>query len=151
MAGQAGDRIIFCATDEPTERHVYALDPSDQSIERLTTEPGVHTATVLGDLLAISSETLEDDGLAVRIIGTGATRDVAPLRSLPQPTFAPRATLLTAGERELRTAVILPRDEFARPARCRSSWTPTAARPSGCSAPDGCSRSRNGSPTRDSR
>ena len=111
VAGQAGRRIIFCATDEPTERHVYALDPRDQAIERLTTEPGVHTATILGDLLAISSETLEDDGLTVRIVAADATREVATLRSLPQPTFAPGVTLLKAGMRELRTAVVLPRDE----------------------------------------
>jgi dipeptidyl-peptidase 4 len=111
VAGQAGDRIIFCATDEPTERHVYALDPRDQTIERLTTEPGVHGATILGDLLAISSETLEDDGVTVRLVGTGATREVATLRSLPQPAFAAGVTLLRAGMRELRTAVILPRDE----------------------------------------
>jgi dipeptidyl-peptidase 4 len=110
VAGQAGDRIIFCATDEPTERHVYALDPCDQAIEKLTTEPGMHSATVLGDLLAISSETLEADGLTVRIVGSGATREVATVRSLPQPTFAPGITLLRAGMRELRTAVILPRD-----------------------------------------
>jgi dipeptidyl-peptidase 4 len=111
VAGQAGDRIIFCATDEPTERHVYALDRRGQAIEKLTTEPGVHTATILGDLIAISSETLEDDGLTVRIVAAGATREVATLRSLPQPTFAPGVTLLKAGMRELRTAVILPRDE----------------------------------------
>jgi dipeptidyl-peptidase 4 len=110
VAGQAGDRIIFCATDEPTERHVYALDPRDQAIEKLTTEPGVHSVALVGDLLAISAETLEDDGLTVRIVGNGATREVATLRSLPQPTFAPRVTLLRAGMRELRTAVILPRD-----------------------------------------
>ena len=67
----------------------------------------MHTATVLGDLLAISSETLEDDGLTVRIVAVGATGDVATLRSLPQPAFAPGVTLLKAGMRELRTAVIL--------------------------------------------
>ena len=111
VAGQAGRRIIFCATDEPTQRHVYALDPDGQSIERLTTEPGLHTAAILGDLLAISSETLEDDGLVVRIVASPAAGDVAALRSLPQPTFAPAVTLLKAGMRELRTAVILPRDE----------------------------------------
>jgi dipeptidyl-peptidase-4 len=115
VAGQAGDRIIFCATDEPTERHVYALDPRDQTIEKLTAEPGVHSATLLGELVAISSETLEDDGLTVRLVAAGPTGEVAALRSLPQPTFRPGVTLLKAGMRELRTAVILPRDEV-RPA-----------------------------------
>ena len=111
VAGQAGERIVFCATDEPTERHVYALDLRDQAIAKLTTEPGVHTVTVLGDLLAVSSEALEDDGLTVHIVGNDAAQDVATLRSLPQLTFAPGVTLLKAGMRELRTAVILPRDE----------------------------------------
>ena len=78
VAGQAGQRIIFCATDEPAERHVYALDPRDQTTEKLTAEPGVHSATILGDLLAISSETLEDDGLTVGVVGPGAAGEVAP-------------------------------------------------------------------------
>jgi dipeptidyl-peptidase 4 len=114
VAGRVGDRIIVCATDEPTERHVYALDPRDQTIEKLTSEPGVHAATIVGDLIAISSETLADDGLTVRVVTGGAAGDVATLRSLPQPTFAPGVTLLKAGMRELRTAVILPR-EAVRP------------------------------------
>ena len=111
VAGQAGGRVVFCATDEPTERHVYALDPGDRSVEKLTEAPGVHSAALLGDLLAISSETLEDDGLVVRIVGNPDTGDVATMRSLPQPAFSPAVTLLKAGDRELRTAVILPRDE----------------------------------------
>ena len=114
VAGQAAGRVIFCAADEPTERHVYALDPRDLAIAKLTEEPGVHSATVLGDLLAISSETLADDGLTVHVTGNDAAADVATVRSLPQPAFPPGVTLLKAGDRELRTAVILPRGE-ARP------------------------------------
>jgi len=117
VAGRVGRRIIFCATDEPTERHVYALDPRDQTIEKLTSEPGVHAATIVGDLIAISSETLADDGLTVRIVTGGAAGDVATLRSLSQPTFAPGVTLLKAGMRELRTAVILPREAVRPPGR----------------------------------
>jgi dipeptidyl-peptidase-4 len=109
VAGQLGDRVIVTATDEPTERHVYALDPRDQTIGKLTTEPGLHNATILGDLLAISSETLEADGLTVRITGSQGPGHVATLRSLPQPAVAPGVTLLAAGDRDLRTAVILPR------------------------------------------
>ena len=114
VSGQTGDQVIFCATDEPTERHVYALDRRDLTITRLTTDPGVHSASLVGDLIAISSETLEDDGLTVRVIdvGAGAAPVVATIQSRPQPAaIAPRVTLLRAGERELRTAVIFPRDE----------------------------------------
>jgi dipeptidyl-peptidase 4 len=67
--------------------------------------------TVPGDSLAISPETLEDDELTGRVFGNNMARDVATVRSLSQPAVAPRVTLLKAGDRELRTAVTLPRDE----------------------------------------
>ena len=66
------------------------------------------------DLLAVSSETLDSDGVTVRVYQDG--RLLATVGSLPrEPAFAPQVTLLRAGERELRTAVILPRDGY-RPA-----------------------------------
>jgi dipeptidyl-peptidase-4 len=108
-----GERTIFCATQEPTERHVYALGHRSGEITRLTDEPGVHSAVVAGSLIAISTETLDDDGVTVRVLDGG--RAVAAVTSLSQPTFAPGVTLLAAGERELRTAVVLPRDEVRPP------------------------------------
>jgi dipeptidyl-peptidase 4 len=110
VAGTADGATIFCATPEPTERHVYSLDHSSGEITRLTAEPGLHSAVADGSLLAISSETLDEDGLTVRVLDGG--RAVATVRSLPQPAFAPGVTLLAAGERELRTAVVLPRDDL---------------------------------------
>ncbi|HWG01232.1 MAG TPA: prolyl oligopeptidase family serine peptidase [Trebonia sp.] len=131
VAGLSEDRTIFIATDEPTERHVYALHHDTGHVTKLTTEPGVHAATTAGPsstLLAISSETLEADGVTVTVTGTGTgldadqenSRSRATLNSLPQPTTVdgekpPRVTLLKAGDRELRTALLLPRDEV-RPA-----------------------------------
>jgi dipeptidyl-peptidase-4 len=113
VAGSMGDQTIFCATREPTERHVYSLDHRSGEIRRLTGEPGVHSATVAGSVLAISSETLDADGVAVRILL--GDREIATIGSLPQPAFAPGVTLLSAGERELRTALILPRGELRPP------------------------------------
>lgn len=110
VAGSSADRTIFCATQEPTERHLYSLDHSLGLVTRLTSEPGVHAATVAGPLLAIASETLETDGVAVRILD--GDQEIAVVRSLPQPAFEPRVTLLAAGERELRTALVLPSDEI---------------------------------------
>jgi dipeptidyl-peptidase 4 len=113
VAGSVGGRTVFCATREPTERHLYALDHRSGEISPLTGEPGVHAATVTGGLLAISSETLEDDGATVRVLD--GSREVAVIRSLPQPAFSPAVTLLAAGERRLRTALILPRAEIRPP------------------------------------
>jgi len=104
-----GERTVFRATTEPTEQHLYALDHATGAIEQLTSEPGVHNGVAAGNLLAVTSETLDGDGATVRVYDDG--RLLATIGSLAQPrAFAPQVTLLRAGERELRTAVILPRD-----------------------------------------
>jgi dipeptidyl-peptidase 4 len=104
-----GERTVFRATTEPTEQHLYALDHATGAIEQLTSEPGVHNGVAAGNLLAVTSETLDDDGVTVRVHEDG--RVLTTTGSLAQPrAFAPQVTLLGAGERELRTAVILPRD-----------------------------------------
>ena len=113
VTGSMGDRTIFCATQEPTERHVYSLDHDSGEIRRLTGEPGVHGATVAGATLAISSETLDADGVTVRILF--GDKVMATITSHPQPAFAPGVALLAAGERKLRTALILPRGEVRPP------------------------------------
>jgi dipeptidyl-peptidase-4 len=113
VAGVSDGRVVFGAATEPTERHVYRLDLVSRQVTRLTGIPGVHAATVAGPLLAISSETADDDGLTVRVLD--GDREAGVAGSLPQPAFPPRVTFLAAGQRELRTAVILPRDEV-RPA-----------------------------------
>src|SRR5215472_3195331 len=104
-----GERTVFRATTEPAERHLYALDHATGAIEQLTSEPGVHDGVVAGNLLAVTSETLDSDGVRVRVYEDG--RLLATMESLAQPrSTAPQVTLIRAGERELRTAVILPRD-----------------------------------------
>jgi dipeptidyl-peptidase-4 len=110
----AGERTIFRATTEATEQHLYALDHATGEIGRLTSEPGVHGGVAGGDLLAISSETLDSDGVTVRVYSGGSL--LATTGSLPrEPAFAPAVTLLRAGQRELRTAVIFPRDGLRPP------------------------------------
>jgi dipeptidyl-peptidase-4 len=110
----AGARTVFLATAEPTEQHLYAVDHATGEIKQLTSDPGVHTGAVRADLLAVSSETLDSDGVAVRVYHEG--RLLATVASLPrEPAFAPQVTLLRSGERELRTAVIFPRDGYRPP------------------------------------
>jgi dipeptidyl-peptidase-4 len=110
VTGSTGGATIFCAAPEPTERHVYSLDHGSGEVTRLAGEPGLHSAVADGSLLAISSETLDHDGITVRVLRGG--QQVAAVGSLAQPAFAPGVTLLSAGERELRTAVIFPRDDL---------------------------------------
>ena len=110
----AGARTVFRATTEATEQHLYALDHATGEIEQITSEPGVHGGVAGGDLLAVSSETLDSDGVTVRVYCGRSL--LATVGSLPrEPRFSPAVTLLRAGQRELRTAVIFPRDEFRPP------------------------------------
>jgi dipeptidyl-peptidase 4 len=110
----AGARTLFRATTEATEQHLYALDLATGEIEPLTSEPGVHGGVAGGDLLAVSSETLDSDGVTVRVYSGGSL--LATVGSLPrEPRFTPAVTLLRAGQRELRTAVIFPRDGLRPP------------------------------------
>jgi dipeptidyl-peptidase 4 len=110
----AGARTVFLATTEPTEQHLYAVDHATGETERLTRDEGLHTGAVRADLLAVSSETLDSDGVTVRVYREG--RLLATVASLPRElAFTPGVTLLKSGERELRTAVIFPRDGY-RPA-----------------------------------
>jgi dipeptidyl-peptidase-4 len=110
----AGARTVFRATTEATEQHLYALDHATGEIERLTSEPGLHGGVAGGELLAISSETLDTDGVTVRVYSGGSL--LATVGSLPrEPAFAPAVTLLRTGQRELRTAVIFPRDGLRPP------------------------------------
>ncbi|MGH3165597.1 MAG: DPP IV N-terminal domain-containing protein, partial [Trebonia sp.] len=95
VAGASAGRVVFCATREPAERHLYSLDPRSGEITRLTSEPGVHGATLAGTMAAITSETLDADGVTVRVLD--GDRAVAVVGSLPQRAFAPGVTLLTAG------------------------------------------------------
>ena len=52
-----GDDILFAAQDDPTELHVWRTRGDGAgSPERLTTEPGVHTAARAGDLMVVVSD-----------------------------------------------------------------------------------------------
>ena len=110
----AGARTVFLATTEPTEQHLYALDHATGEIQQLSRNAGVHTGVVRTDLVAVSSETLDSTGVTVRVYQEG--RLLATVGSLPrEPAFTPQVTLLKSGERELRTAVIFPRDGYRPP------------------------------------
>ena len=110
----AGARTVFLATTEPTEQHLYALDHATGEIQQLSRNEGVHTGVVRAGLVAVSSETLDSDGVTVRVYQEG--RLLASVASLPRkPAFVPGVTLLKSGERELRTAVIMPREGHRPP------------------------------------
>jgi dipeptidyl-peptidase-4 len=100
-----GNGVWFCATDDPTEMHVWHVDPAGE-LTRLTDEPGVHTAEVGGDVLVVTSTTT-DRLPTVRVLREG--KDVGAIRSFAEePVLTPVPTFFVGGERELRMALYTP-------------------------------------------
>ncbi|MGN9781052.1 prolyl oligopeptidase family serine peptidase [Nonomuraea sp. ZG12] len=104
----SGESVLFTASDEPTETHLWAYE---RNLVRLSDGPGVHTGARAGDALLISAHT--ERGRAFTVTRQG--RAVAPLTTVAtvasldaEPVVAPRVTWLRVGEREIRTALLLP-------------------------------------------
>jgi dipeptidyl-peptidase-4 len=105
-----GDEVLLRASDDPTEQHVWRLAApagGAPALERLTPDAGVHAAAGAGGTLVLSAATLDRDGPLVTVHRGG--RQVATVASLAEtPVLRPGPTLLRAGARELRTALLLP-------------------------------------------
>jgi dipeptidyl-peptidase-4 len=103
---QAG--VIVIASTEPTETQMVRVG-YDGTVEPIVIEPGVHGGDAKGDVAAVVSSRLDIDGIEVAVLRKGER--VGQIRSLAEYAgFRPHVTLLRAGERELRTAVLFPRD-----------------------------------------
>ncbi|ATL72308.1 S9 family peptidase [Nocardia terpenica] len=95
------------AAPETGEVHVYRVD--ELGPERISQEPGLHTAVRAGGVTVLVSATLERPGAEVRVLRDG-TR-VATIASYAEdPGVSPRVTLTEAGARRIPCAVLLPRD-----------------------------------------
>ncbi len=100
------DGVVFEASDDPTEQHVWRWSPNG-GVERLTVEPGVHSAAGSGDVLVLTSTTMGSSGSVTIVFRRDAP--VAAIASFAEePSLEPKVSFLTAGVRELRTAVLFP-------------------------------------------
>ncbi|GAA2637560.1 S9 family peptidase [Paractinoplanes durhamensis] len=97
--GCDGDTVLFGASEEPAERHLWTWNPDD-GVERVTTVPGRHAGIRAAGTTVVNSAT--PDGHAVTVAG----RTVKDL-SAASPTV-PTVSLRKSGERALRTAVLFP-------------------------------------------
>ena len=110
-----GGDVLFCATaEDPAQQHVYVTGVG--GCARLTSEPGVHRAARRAAAMVTSSQSLGWFGARVRAWRGGEPAGVIP--SLAEtPVLAPEVTFLTAGPRELRCALLLPRGHRSGSAR----------------------------------
>jgi dipeptidyl-peptidase-4 len=89
------------------EVHVYRVN--ELGWERLSQEPGVHSAVRAGDVTVLVSATLDRPGALVRVLRDG--EPAVTVRSYAEdPGMSPRVTLLEGGARRIPCALLMPRD-----------------------------------------
>ncbi|MEE4546404.1 prolyl oligopeptidase family serine peptidase [Streptomyces sp. V4-01] len=110
VVGVEGESVLFVASDEPTEAHLWSYDPARRPVGaggplvRLSEGPGVHAGQRAGAGLLLASHT--EGGQEFRFSSGGRSLPVANLAA--EPLVRPRPVWLRAGERALRTALLLP-------------------------------------------
>jgi dipeptidyl-peptidase-4 len=106
-----GETVLFTASDEPTQTHVWAYDPV-AGLRRLSAEPGVHHGTGRAGTVVLVSHTPGRAGprTTVRRTGSGAgDAEARVITSVAEPPgLEPHVELLTLGPRALRAALFLP-------------------------------------------
>jgi dipeptidyl-peptidase 4 len=113
-----GETVLFSASEEPTQAHVYLYrgssplnDAAGDGLVRLTEGAGVFSGRRSGDVTVLTGSRLDRPGVTTTVNGIEIT-------SLAEtPVITPSVELLRAGEREIRTAVLLP-----------TGWEPGAGR-----------------------
>ena len=104
----AGDAVLFVASEDPTEEHVWRWS-AGAGLERLTEAPGVHTATGEGDVLVITSETLDAPPTSTLFVKGEPVHTFAS--HAEEPSIRAKPVLFAGGRRELRSAVLTPNGE----------------------------------------
>ncbi|MEU0113254.1 prolyl oligopeptidase family serine peptidase [Streptomyces bobili] len=89
------------------EVHVYRVN--ELGMERLSDEPGVHSAVRAGGVTVLVSAALDRPGSRVRVLRDG--KATATVRSYAEnPGLSPRVKLTQGGARRIPCAVLMPRD-----------------------------------------
>ncbi|MCD0447940.1 alpha/beta fold hydrolase [Actinocorallia sp. API 0066] len=97
-----GSSVLFTASEEPTEIHVWEYTP--EGLTRLTEGSGVFGAVRGGGTVVLSGTTLEATRSRTWVHGT----DVTVANHAETPVITPKVELFAAGDRAIRTAVLLP-------------------------------------------
>jgi dipeptidyl-peptidase 4 len=101
-----GDTVLVAASDDPTTTALWSWSAAD-GLRRLTPQAGVHGGRLAGGTLVVARQSLDADGTTTTVHPASGSEVVVP--SLAEaPGLEPRIALLTAGERALRTALLLP-------------------------------------------
>ncbi|MGW2649470.1 prolyl oligopeptidase family serine peptidase [Streptomyces sp. NPDC001393] len=110
-----GDHDVLVSASAGTEApepeigqvHVYRVN--ELGVERVSQEPGVHSAVRAGGVTVLVSATPDTPGTRVQVLRDG--KPAASVRSYAEdPGLSPRLTLTQGGARRIPCAVLMPRD-----------------------------------------
>ena len=101
-------RVVFTASDDPTEVHVWQLD-GEGELKQLSDQPGVYSAAAGGDTVVLAQAAGTDRDAAVEVVTP--TERISISSSAATPSLTPSPRFSVAGSRELRTAVLYPSDD----------------------------------------
>jgi dipeptidyl-peptidase 4 len=105
VADVDGDVVLFRASeDDPTSIGLWTWGPD--GVAAVAGGAAVHAGRLAGGTLVVTRQDLDTDGTTTTVHRDGTERRIPSFADLPGLT--PRVTLLSAGERALRTAVLLP-------------------------------------------
>ncbi|MEU6101853.1 S9 family peptidase [Streptomyces flaveolus] len=110
----SGDDVLVSASAgedaadaETGEVHVYRVN--ELGVERVSQEPGVHSAVRAGGVTLLVSATLDRPGARAQVLRDG--KPVATVASHAEhPGLSPRVTLTQGGARRVPCAVLMPTD-----------------------------------------
>jgi dipeptidyl-peptidase-4 len=106
VLGVDGEEVLFTASQEPTQTHLYSYRASD-GVRPLSTEPGVHSGVRRGGVLVHEARCVDQPGGRVAVVRAG--QPAIPIPSLVErPVLDVHATRLILGPRELRAVLHLP-------------------------------------------
>ncbi|MCL7428588.1 S9 family peptidase [Streptomyces sp. YS415] len=95
------------AEPEIGEVHVYRVN--ELGVERLSQEPGVHSAVRAGGVTVLVSASLDRPGWRVRVFRDGKLTATIPSHA-ENPGMSPRVTFTQGGARRVPCAVLMPTD-----------------------------------------
>ena len=99
------DTVLFTASTDPCSVGLYSWTAG--GLTEHTPGPGLHSGRLAGRTLVVAAQNLDSDGVTTTVHRrTGGVLTIASLAE--SPGLVPRITLLAVGERQLRTALLLP-------------------------------------------
>ncbi|MER7708029.1 prolyl oligopeptidase family serine peptidase [Kitasatospora sp. NPDC097605] len=107
VLGTDGEQVLFTASDEPTETHLWSWDPVTGAV-RLSEEPGVHTGARRAGTLVHTAHTPGAPTGRTTVHRAGLPATLTLVSHAETPVLTARPDLLRLGPRELRGALFLP-------------------------------------------